>query len=698
MNTMQTPPQKNRLASEPSPYLQQHAANPVHWYPWGDDAFTQARQQNKPVFLSIGYATCHWCHVMAHESFEDNDVAKILNDTFICIKVDREERPDLDALYMNICTMLTGSGGWPLTILMTPEKKPFFAATYLPKTSRFGLIGIIDLCSQIHHLWHTQKEKLLASADHITSLLTVPASSNQNHPPLTLQVLDTAYQHLVASFDEHYGGFSPTQKFPTPHTLLFLLRYWNRTKNSYALTMVERTLQHMRYGGIFDQIGYGFHRYATDRQWNIPHFEKMLYDQALLVLAYTEAYQITGNPLYRQTTQEIITYVLRDMTSPDGGFYTAQDADSEGEEGKYYTWTCEEVRQILSPDDYRIFTTLFDNEKNDDDHAQIQKRPKRAILFHHRPFDESAQLLCLEEEHLRTTLQNITATLYHCRTKRIPPLKDDKILSDWNGLMIAALAKAGTVLYDKTYINAAENAAVFLQKTMIKKTGQILHRFRNDQAGIIGFADDYAFTIWGFIELYQATFDITFLRTALTLHRYYQQHFWDDTDKGFFFSETSDAPLPRIKEWYDGAIPSANSVSAMNLLKLSRLTGDTTYEEIADALFRSIGSVVTDSPTGYTFLLTGVDFIFGPTKEILVIGEKDADDTQHILTEIYHTYLPNSVVVLLSPTAGPSASKKIFPFVGSFPQKDNKATVYVCKKYHCEQPTTSVQDLRRLLE
>jgi len=699
MNTMATTKiRKNKLSSEPSPYLQQHATNPVQWYPWGDEAFAQAKKQDKPIFLSIGYATCHWCHVMAHESFEDDEVAQRLNDTFICIKVDREERPDLDNLYMKVCQILTGSGGWPLTIIMTPGKKPFFAATYLPKTTRFGRSGLIELTAEIQNLWNTQREKIDTSAEEITTTLRSLASSQSTTQHLDQKVLDHAYEQLVAAFDEHYGGFSTAPKFPTPHNLLFLLRYWNRTKNPYALTMVERTLEQMRLGGIFDQIGCGFHRYATDQQWNIPHFEKMLYDQALLILTYSEAYQITSNPFYQQAAQEIITYVLREMTSPAGGFFTAQDADSEGEEGKFYTWTSKELRRLLSPDEFHLMTTIFDLTKDGNTSDETTQQLKRNILFHKQTFKESASRLQLSEEELTIKIMDITTKLYHVRKKRVPPQKDDKILSDWNGLMIAALAKAGAVFCEDSYVKTAEKAAGFLQKEMMKKTGEMLHRFRNGNVGIQGFADDYAFTIWGFLELYQATFNLEYLRTAKILHQYYVDHFWDDAQAGFFFSEITDATLPRTKEWYDGAIPSANSVSTMNLLRLSRLTADIKFEEMANALLRSIGSEVTTAPTGYTSLLAGVDFALGPSREILIVGVKDAEDTQQMLTTVYRTYLPNIVVILLSSPIDRSLYEDVFAFVDSYSQIDNKATVYVCTNHQCHHPVTTVQELKKLLE
>ena len=699
MSTMSTTAKKNRLSSEPSPYLQQHATNPVDWYPWSDEAFIKAKEQDKPIFLSIGYATCHWCHVMAHECFEDEEVAQALNSTFICIKVDREERPDIDHLYMKACQLLTGSGGWPLTIIMTAQKKPFFAATYIPKTPRFGMIGILQLIEQIQKLWHTQKHQLITSANQIATLLTAPAQQKHNQYQLDSAVLDRAYKQLLLAFDKHNGGFFTAPKFPTPHHLLFLLRYWKRTNNSFALTMVKQTLEQMRLGGIFDQIGYGFHRYATDRQWTTPHFEKMLYDQALLIIAYTETYQITHNPLFKQTIQEIITYIQRDMKDPLGGFYTAEDADSDGEEGKYYTWTSEELQNLLVPADFRIVNTLFAVTKNDETHTVLPRQASNPQVLHHRKnLKQTAQLLGLTYEQLITTLRKITTILYNARKKRIPPRKDDKILSDWNGLIIAALAKAGVVLNEQSYIKTAENTAGFLRNNMIQKNGQVLHRFREGEAGIGGVADDYAFLIWGFLELYQATFDVGYLRTALKLNRYYYDHFWDKEQKGFFFSESINSVLPRTKQWYDGAIPCANSVSIMNLVRLGRLTTTSSFEKMADDLVRSISKEVLSAPLGYTFLLAGVEFALGPSQEIIVVGEEHLKDTQKFLKEIHQMFLPHAVVLLLSPNSDWSLYQDVFPFASSYEPVNKKATVYVCVNHQCQQPVTEISKLRKILK
>ncbi|MFO7783682.1 MAG: thioredoxin domain-containing protein, partial [Desulfatiglandales bacterium] len=494
----------NSLIHEKSPYLLQHAHNPVDWYGWGEEAFEKARQENKPIFLSIGYSTCHWCHVMEKESFEDPEVAKLLNDVFVSIKVDREERPDLDHVYMTVCRMATGGGGWPLTIIMTPDKKPFFAATYIPKTSRYGRAGMMELIPRVEQVWKTRQQEVLESAAGMTQALhhleTTPTVKELNQ-----HTLEKAFQDLSKRFDRTHGGFSSSPKFPTPHNLSFLLRYWKRTGNTEALHMVEKTLQELRWGGIFDQIGYGFHRYSTDKEWLVPHFEKMLYDQAMLALAYLETYQATGNALYRDVAREVFAYVLRDMRSPEGGFYSAEDADSEGVEGKFYLWTEEELREILSKQEADLLIQAFNVEErgNFTEEATGELTGANILYPGKDPAGMGAELS--------------RKKLFEARKKRVHPYKDDKILTDWNGLMIAALARGARVLGEEQYALAAIDAARFVLDRMRTPEGRLLHRYREGDAAITANTDDYAFFIWGLLELYQATFDATHLQTALSL-------------------------------------------------------------------------------------------------------------------------------------------------------------------------------------
>ncbi len=466
----------NRLKNEKSPYLLQHADNPVDWYPWGPEAFEKARQEDKPIFLSIGYSTCHWCHVMEHESFEDEEVARLLNQTFVSIKVDREERPDIDQLYMTVAQLMTGGGGWPLNIFMTPDKEPFFAATYIPKENRYGRLGLMELIPRVDELWRTSRQELLSSADRIVAALK-QVSESQGSSLLDASVLDKAYQQLLDSFDKDLGGFGSAPKFPSPHNFYFLLRYWQRSGREEALDMVEKTLQAMRAGGIYDHVGFGFHRYSTDAGWLVPHFEKMLYDQALLTLAYTEVFQATGKSFYQTTAREILSYILRDMQSPEGAFYSAEDADSEGEEGKFYLWSYDELENLLSDRELDHLVRHFGIKPEGNFLDQDGGSSSGLNILHWSRRANEAQ----------EDFEAIRKKLFDYREKRIHPLKDDKILTSWNGLMIAALARAGGAFSEKAYTDAAEKAASFILAQMRDGRGRLLHRFRGGGGGDTGF-------------------------------------------------------------------------------------------------------------------------------------------------------------------------------------------------------------------
>jgi len=489
----------NPLIHEKSPYLLQHARNPVQWRPWGDEAFSLAKKQDKPVFLSIGYATCHWCHVMERESFEDQDVARVLNQGFIPVKVDREERPDIDGVYMTVCQMITGRGGWPLTIIMTPDKKPFFAATYLPRKGRFGQPGLLELLPEVSRVWKEERGKVTESANQVTEHLS-SARWDTGGEALGLDVLNKCFQTLQERFDSSYGGFGKAPKFPAPHNLLFLLRTWKRTGNREALDMVQSTLKAMRRGGVFDHLGYGFHRYSTDERWLVPHFEKMLYDQAGMIMALTETYLATADPDYARMVQETADYVQNEMTADNGGFFSAEDADSEGEEGKFYVWTEREIESILSPEEAELVKEVFNTaaDGNYKDEASGQKTGSN-ILHLSRPLEDTARHLNMETEELESRLSQARDRLFAARAERIRPLLDDKVLTDWNGLMIAALARAGRALGRPDTISAAEKAAGFVLDNLKGEEGRLLHRFRDGEAAIPGMLEDYVFLTFGLI-------------------------------------------------------------------------------------------------------------------------------------------------------------------------------------------------------
>lgn len=687
---------QNRLASESSPYLLQHADNPVNWYPWGDEAFEKAREEDKPVLVSIGYATCHWCHVMAHESFEDEEIAELMNRAFVNIKVDREERPDIDNTYMLVCQMLTGSGGWPLNVFLTPDKKPFYAATYIPRQGRHGRPGMRELIPWISKLWTDEREKITNSSDEIISAFQ-KSNAFESSDLLGEEILDEAYRQYHGQFDEEYGGFGSSPKFPSSHNLMLLLRYAKRNPDSDALSMVTKTLTQMRMGGVFDQIGWGFHRYSTDREWLVPHFEKMLYDQALLLIAYTEAWQLTKNELFRQTADEVVAYLDRKMLDGDGGFYSAEDADSEGEEGKFYVWSIAEIREILSTAEAELAIEVFNftEDGNYQDEASGRRTGKN-IPHLTKSLAELADERDMEVDQLRSTLASIRQKLLNARQDRVAPLLDDKILTDWNGLMIAALAKAGSVFEDKEYVKKAEECWQFIASEMFVD-GALKHRYRNGDVAIDAHADDYAFLIWGLIELYEATFKSEYLQEAVSLNRQFIDLFWDTEAGGFYFtSESAEELLGRKKEVYDGAIPSSNSVAMLNLLRLGRMTGNTEWEEMADIANKLFAEDVRGAPTGFGAALQSVEFTSGDVQEIIIAGKRDAPETLSMVQSLRNQFLPGSVVLLKEPED--EKIEELAPFLSGFEMKDGKATAYVCQNYSCELPTTDPQRMIELIE
>ena len=689
---------RNRLYREKSPYLLQHAENPVDWYPWSEEAFEKARKENKPVFLSIGYSTCHWCHVMAHESFEDPEVAKQMNETFVSVKVDREERPDLDGVYMTVCQMMTGSGGWPLTIILTPDKEPFFAATYIPRETQSGRVGMLTLIPRIREIWSTRQAEVLSSATQITASLQDSMPGVPGEDP-DESLLHLAYEQLLERFDENHGGFGRAPKFPTPHNLSFLLRYWKRTGDKKALNMVEKTLQSMRLGGIYDHIGFGFHRYSTDPQWLVPHFEKMLYDQALLAIIYTEAYQATKKTEYAATAREIFTYVMRDMTSPEGAFYSAEDADSEGEEGKFYLWTDDEIQKILSPEKAELAAGLFSITADGNFTGEVAGRKSgRNILYLDRPVEELASELNMSVPDLLARMKEIREELFNYREKRVHPHKDDKILTDWNGLMIAALAKGAQVFNEPGYASAAARATEFILKNVQAPGGRLLHRYRDAKAAISANVDDYAFLIYGLLELYEATFEAQFLETALGLNDDLIRHFWDYENGGFYFTpDDGEKLLVRRKEVYDGAVPSGNSVAMLNLLRLGRLTASADFGEKAAKIGKTFYENVSQTPSAHTQLMIAVDFALGPSYEIVIAGDSQNGDTVQMIDAIRNMFMPNKIVVL-HPTVRKSPSiDDIVPFLQNYTSKDGKATAYVCRNYSCQLPAKDIRSLLELL-
>jgi len=664
----------NRLSKEKSPYLLQHANNPVDWFPWCEEAFNLALKEEKPVFLSIGYSTCHWCHVMERESFEDEDVASLINTVFIPIKVDREERPDIDNIYMSICQAMTGGGGWPLTVFLTPEKKPFFTGTYFPKQSIHGRIGLIDLIKNVQSAWQNKRTEIDKSADEITRYLDKSDDIEQN-VILDNRILIKAYEFFEERFDKVNGGFGSHPKFPSPHNLVFLLRYYHLTGNKNALYIVEKTLSEMRKGGIYDQIGFGFHRYSTDNKWLLPHFEKMLYDQALLLNAYTELYQITKNEFYKLIAEEIVKYVSRDMTSPEGAFFSAEDADSEGVEGKYYIWKEDELKDLLTDEQFRFvekhFNTSFAGNFRDESSHQ---NTGANILF-------LKNELTPDEEQLFAPIRKI---IYEHREKRIHPFKDDKILTDWNGLMIASLSRAGRAFHNQYFISLSERCSEFILNNLLISEAKLLHRFRDGDSSLEAHVDDYSFFVSGLIELYQTTFKTDYLEHAIKLTNYAISEFWDSELGGFFFTgKDSETILARTKEYYDGAIPSGNSVFISNLLFLSRITGNIDYENKANQLLFSFSGSLDQVPYIYCSALAGYTFISSKSFEIVVVeGENDIND---FISELNYHYIPNKVVIVMN-DRNKDQLIKLAPYLETYTHNNHQSMIYICRNFVCELP------------
>lgn len=658
----------NRLATEASPYLRQHANNPVDWFPWGEEAFALARSQNKVVFVSIGYSTCHWCHVMAHHCFENTAVAELLNTSFICIKIDRQERPDLDEFFMDVCIKLTGSGGWPLSIFLTPDRQPFFAGTYIPAASTNGQIGLLELLPRISQLWKDRHLDILHTAAIVGTTLAEETAPSQK-PQFSENTLRRSLAVLTRDFDEEHGGFGYQPKFPMPSLIYFLLRAATLDPGKSALAMAERTLVAMRAGGIFDQLGYGFHRYATDAAWLVPHFEKMLYDQALLALAYTEAWQTTGRGLYRQSAQAIFQYFGGDLLSPSGGYYSAEDADSGGEEGGFYIWRDSEIRELLSPAEYQLAARYFGLHPG-------------ANILHCQP-------------DLLENPPPARAKLLSARKGRSRPFLDDQILTDWNGLAIAALARAGAAFNDPGLVAAAGRTADFLLHDLRSPDGDLQHRWHQGRAAIGAFAHDYAFLAWGLLELHQADLDPRWLQACIEMTDELVRNFWDAERGALFSSHDSDSVFQgqHKMDFDDGVIPSANSVAFLVLEKLARMTGRLHYRELADSLQQAFPPAVAEHPLVFGFFLSALQYALGPTFEVIIAGSSTDPSVAAFVSALHSRFLPN-VVALFRPTDQPSpAILDIIPDLVEYQAPTGKTTAYVCIDRKCRLPVTEVADM-----
>ncbi|HKP85690.1 MAG TPA: thioredoxin domain-containing protein [Blastocatellia bacterium] len=679
----------NRLIDETSPYLLQHAHNPVDWYPWGPEALERSRNEDKPILLSIGYAACHWCHVMEHESFENDQIARLMNENFVCIKVDREERPDLDSIYMNAVQMLTGHGGWPMTVFLTPELKPFYGGTYYPPVDRQGMPGFPRVLMALADSYKNRRADVLSSADSITSELSKMNRFVASDDMLTAEVLNLASSGLERTFDAENGGFGGAPKFPPSMSLMFLLRQHKRTNSPQALEMVETTLRKMAAGGMYDHLGGGFARYSVDAKWLVPHFEKMLYDNALLTRIYLYAFQQTKNPLYRRVAEETLEYIIRDMTDRTGGFYSSEDADSEGEEGKFYVWTRDEVLEVLGEEDGEIFCEFFDVTA----HGNFEHGT--SILNTPRPLADFAKEKGRDVEELRRKIDAGKKRLFHAREGRVRPGRDEKSLAAWNGLMLTAFAEAASILGRDDYREiAVRNAEFILGK--LTEGGRLLRTYKDGKAKLNAYLEDYAYVVEALLALYEATFELKYFAEARELADTMIAKFWDSNEGGFFFtSDDHEELIARTKDYFDNATPSGNSVAAMALLKLGLMTGEQDYQRFATVILRTMRQAMSRYPSAFGYLLSALDFYLSEPKEIAVIGPVDSHEVRSLVEEINSRYIPNKVVA--ASEAGDERAASEIKFMAARPMVDGKATVYVCRNYTCLAPVTSADELAERL-
>lgn len=667
----------NHLIFEKSPYLLQHAYNPVNWYPWGDEAFKKAKDENKLIFLSIGYSTCHWCHVMEKESFEDEEVAKILNQHYICIKVDREERPDIDQIYMNACQAMNQSGGWPLTIIMTSKKEPFFSGTYFPKHSQFNQIGLIELLEQIKTIWQNNPTEIIEISKNITKAL-------QNYSFVSSKgkwgehTLEKAFSLLEKNYDPVYGGFGKAPKFPSPSTFSFLLRYWKKNNNKKALEMVENTLQAIYKGGIYDHLGYGFSRYSVDSKWLVPHFEKMLYDNALLAFSYLETFQATQNPFYAKVAKEIFIYLKREMTSSEGGFYSAQDADSEGQEGLYYLFSQEEIISILG----KSLGEEFCQEYNITPEGNFEGKNIINRLG--------------KEANPPISIETARQKLLEVREKRIRPHTDDKILTAWNALMIASLAKASVILEDNQYHETATKALEFILKKLTGPNSRLLARYRDKEANHNSCLDDYAYLIRALLNLYQADYNPIWLKKALELQEKQDNLFWDNKEGGYFFyGEDSEKLILRPKEIYDGATPSGNSASALNLLYLTKLTANPKYQQKALLLLDYFGATISEYPPAYAYSLVAIDFFLSKNQELVILSPENETNFKKFLQPFNQNFNPQLTLLYSTSKEPYNFLKELAPFTKEMSLLNQRTTFYLCQNNQCISPTNDFNKIQQ---
>ena len=699
--------QANSLIDQKSPYLLQHAFNPVHWLPWGDEAFKRAEQEEKPIFLSIGYSTCHWCHVMAHESFEDEKVAAFLNDHFIAIKVDREEQPDIDQLYMAATQAISGNGGWPMSVFLLPDRRPFYAGTYFPPQSAHGRPGFLDLLQQIDTIWQKDRPRLAGNAKLVTEELRQTALGPETEKSLSDELLHRCFQQASQSFDHKFGGFGNAPKFPRPAIFDLLLRYDAGQKSDQAREMVLLSLKKMAQGGMYDQLGGGFHRYSVDGEWRVPHFEKMLYDQGQLASLYFDAFQVNRDPFYLQIGTEILDYVLRDMTDGQGGFYSAEDADSIDKddsshhgEGLFYLWEENEIINLLGAGDGAIFNFFYGVQADGNALADpMDEFHGKNILYLHHSLIATARKFDRREQEVLKILASGRQLLFAVRQKRPRPHLDDKIITAWNGLMISAMAKGFRVTGDSRYLQAATHSASFLEKKLWNRDDKILfRRYRDGEVQFHGQLDDYAFFVQGLIDLYAADFDSHWLELAMEITEQ-QIALFSDENKGAFFDSPANAKnvLVRMRNDYDGAEPAGNSVTAMNLLRLARITGNQEWLTKAEAIFSFFSESLLTQPFGRPAMAAAYDYYRQRPRQVIIVGSRESADTQKLINCLNSFYLPNTLVLLADNGPSQRYLEQNLPMMKSMTAIDNKATAYLCEDFTCRRPVNSAQELAALI-
>jgi uncharacterized protein YyaL (SSP411 family) len=698
----------NRLASEKSPYLLQHAHNPVDWQPWDEQAFAKARSEDKPIFLSVGYSTCHWCHVMERESFESAEIAALLNRHFVPIKVDREERPDVDRIYMHFVQASTGSGGWPMSVWLTPDLKPFFGGTYFPPENRYGRAGFATLLERLAEAWKSDRDAILESAQKVIEQLEQQASVSSGGRKPDQAALESGFNIFRRTFDSRYGGFGEAPKFPRPSVHNFLLRYYSRTQNEEAAQMVLATLRAMAKGGMNDQLGGGFHRYSVDEKWFVPHFEKMLYDQAQLAISYLEAFQITADQGYASIARQIFDYVQRDMTDRAGGFFSAEDADSVIDpahpeikgEGAYYIWSQSEIESVAGQPAAKWFAYAYGVEEGGNVHNDPHEEfTGENILYQAHTIEDTARHFERPFEEVQAAVLQVERKLLEARSQRVPPHLDDKILTAWNGLMISAFARGGAILNEPRYADSARRAARFVIERMYNpETGILLRRFREDEAAIPGFLDDYAFFTQALLDLYEAQFDPLDLELAGRLSDKMLELFEDGANGAFFSTGPDDASLVmRIKEDYDGAEPSGNSVAVLNLLRLAQMTGNPRYRESADKALEAFASRINTTPHAVPQMMVAFAFSIAKPRQVILAGRRSAPDTLDLVRELHRRFLPDKVALLVAEDESRAKLAANLPAIEGMHMVNGKATAYVCENYACQLPVSDVAQLAELL-